>query len=254
MHIYSRWLCPLCVLRENGLKMEAAKQLICILGMHRSGTSCVTGSLQQGGLNLGDCHTWNPHNKKGNRENQVFVDLNDSVLASNGGAWDLPPKKSRWNAEQLERAKKLLENNFGESPLGFKDPRTLLVVSGWKKVYPEIQFVGVFRHPNAVAQSLQKRSDMPQEKAFSLWFAYNQALLREHKKSAFPILCFDDDEAVFHTKLSRVANDLGLTRESDDKRFYDERLRTSNSNANQPGKPLPWKLKRLYSRLLKRSV
>ncbi len=222
--------------------------------MHRSGTSCVTGSLQQAGLNLGDCHTWNPHNKKGNRENQSFVDLNDSILESNDGAWDLPPKKVLWNADQLERARELLQDNFGESPLGFKDPRTLLVVDGWKQVFPEIQFVGVVRHPYAVAQSLQKRSDMPAEKALSLWFSYNRILLGEYKKRAFPILCFDDEEAVFHTKLIRVAKTLDLTRESDEQRFYDKQLRTSNSNSPQLEKPLPWKLKRLYSRLLKRCV
>ncbi len=76
--------------------MSKANRLICILGMHRSGTSCVTGSLQQAGLFLGACHTWSPHNRKGNRENQDFVDLNDDVLATNDGAWDKPPRKLVW--------------------------------------------------------------------------------------------------------------------------------------------------------------
>ena len=94
--------------------------------------------------------------------------MNDAVLASNDGTWGKPLKKSRWTPLQLERARALLEMNFGESPLGFKDPRTLLVVEGWKQVFPEIQFVGVVRHPNAVALSLQKRSDMPFEQALAL--------------------------------------------------------------------------------------
>ena len=94
--------------------MDNIGRLICVLGMHRSGTSCVTGSLQQAGLFLGDCHTWNPHNTKGNRENQDFVDLNDAVLAFNNGAWDKPPKKSVWLPEQLKKAEVLLEENFGE--------------------------------------------------------------------------------------------------------------------------------------------
>ena len=234
--------------------MGRANQLVCVLGMHRSGTSCVTGSLQQAGLFLGNCHTWNPHNKKGNRENQDFVDLNDAVLASNDGAWDKPPKKSLWTPLQFERARVLLEDNFGEAPLGFKDPRTLLVVEGWKQVFPNIQFVGVVRHPNAVAQSLQKRSDMPSEQALALWYAYNRVLLKEYRKKSFPILCFDEDEEVFHQKLDAVAGQLGLNKGVSEQRFYDEQLRTSNSSQHQLGRALPWKVKRLYSRLRKRCL
>ena len=192
--------------------MGDTDRLICILGMHRSGTSCVTGSLQQAGLFLGNCHTWNPHNKKGNRENQDFVDLNDAVLAANDGAWDKPPRRSVWSPDQLASASALLEDNFGKSPLGFKDPRTLLVVEGWKQVFPEIQFVGVVRHPNAVAQSLQKRGDMPSARALALWYAYNRVLLKEYRKRPFPILCFDEDEAVFHQKLDQIVWQLGLNR------------------------------------------
>ena len=75
----------------NILSMELPARVICILGMHRSGTSCLTGSLQEAGLSLGDCHTWNPHNLRGNRENQAFVDLHDDILKANHGAWDAPP-------------------------------------------------------------------------------------------------------------------------------------------------------------------
>ncbi len=234
--------------------MADTDRLICILGMHRSGTSCVTGSLQHAGLYLGDCHTWNPHNKKGNRENQDFVDLNDAVLAANDGAWDKPPRKPKWNSEQLMRARQLLEDNFTGEPLGFKDPRTLLVLEGWKQVFPGIQFVGVLRHPNAVAQSLQKRSDMPVETALALWYDYNRVLLREYREKAFPILSFDEDEAIFQCKLDRVAANLALAGAADDQRFYDGQLRTSNSNEQVMQQALPWKVRRLYQRLLKRCV
>lgn len=234
--------------------MGRANGLICVLGMHRSGTSCVAGSLQQAGLFLGNCHTWNPHNKKGNRENQDFVDLNDAVLLSNDGAWDKPPKKSLWTPLQMDRARALLADNFGEAPFGFKDPRTLLVVEGWKQAFPEIQFVGVVRHPNVVAQSLQKRSDMPWEEALALWYVYNRILLKEYQKKSFPILCFDEEEDVFHQKLDEVVEQFGLNRRVNDQRFYDEQLRTSNSNQQQLGTALPWKVKRLYRRILKRCL
>lgn len=203
---------------------------------------------------LGDCHTWNPHNKKGNRENQAFVDLNDEVLLANGGAWDTPPKKAIWSPDQLAKAQSLISKNFGQGPFGFKDPRTLLVVGGWKQAFPAIEFVGVVRHPNAVARSLQNRSDMPQEKALALWYAYNSALLQEYKKRAFPILCFDEEEVEFHQKLEKVVLNLALPDVNDEQKFYDETLRTSNSDKQQLDRAMSWKVRRLYKRLLKRCV
>ncbi len=64
---------------------------IAILGMHRSGTSCLAGSLQQAGLYLGEVVEQAPHKKRGNRESLVIRSLNDRLLEENGGAWDSPP-------------------------------------------------------------------------------------------------------------------------------------------------------------------
>ena len=71
-----------------------AGQSILILGMHRSGTSCLAGSLQEAGLYLGEVNTTAPHNAKGNRESRTIVALHDGLLQANGGAWDAPPGTS----------------------------------------------------------------------------------------------------------------------------------------------------------------
>ncbi len=72
------------------------KRILCILGMHRSGTSCLTGSLQQGGLFLGKHHEWNEYNRKGNRENQDVVNLNESIFKANGLNWKEPLRPASW--------------------------------------------------------------------------------------------------------------------------------------------------------------
>lgn len=226
-------------------------RLICVLGMHRSGTSCLTGSLQDAGLFLGECHTWNPFNRKGNRENQQFVVLNDAILAANNGAWNKPPRKAIWHPEHEEQARDLLHAHKDVAALGFKDPRTLLVLEGWKRIYPAIEFIGIVRHPNAVAQSLENRERMPRSQALSLWYKYNKLLYKESKRSAFPMLCFDEDEGVFHQKLDTAVQELNLGGEKKDQRFYDDELRTSN---NGPQNPVPWKMQRLYNHLLKRCL
>lgn len=223
-------------------------RVVAILGMHRSGTSCLTGSLQNAGLFLGDCHTWNKHNEKGNRENQKFVDLHDAILAANGGAWDSPPANVVWSEEHFAWARDLLLAHAGEANFGFKDPRGLLVIDGWKRLYPNIEFIGIYRHPNAVAKSLQKRNYRTREEWLNLWYAYNSALYREYKNKPFPILCFDDDEAVLDEKIVRAAGQMGLVARDHGEKFYTSELRHNDGSGEAA---LPWKIRRLYRKLKK---
>jgi hypothetical protein len=231
---------------EVNLQMPA--RVVAILGMHRSGTSALTGSLQNAGLFLGDCHTWNKHNEKGNRENQKFVDLHDAILAANGGAWDAPPAKVIWRDEHIAIARELLAAHAGEANFGFKDPRALLVLEGWKLLCPGIEFIGIYRHPNAVAKSLGKRSSKSREESLSLWYAYNRILYQEYRKNSFPILDFDDDEAVLDAKIYRVAGEMGLTRQNGEEKFYTADLKHNDASGEEP---LPWKIRRLHKKLRK---
>jgi hypothetical protein len=217
-----------------------------ILGMHRSGTSCLTGSLQNAGIALGDFHTWNPFNKKGNRENQGFVDLHDSILEHNGGAWDQPPATSVWSNENVEAGRTLLKSYADHALFCFKDPRALLVLDGWKRLYPQMEYIGIFRHPNAVAESLYRRDKTPRDQALGLWYAYNKRLLKEYRSNPFSILCFDDDDEIFHAKLNKALDILGVSPEESDEKFWDDRLRDSQ---NTDQEQLPWRVSRLYRKL-----
>lgn len=230
------------------VKFDTPERVVAVLGMHRSGTSFLTGTLQEAGLFLGECHTWNKHNEKGNRENQKFVDLHDAILAENSAAWDAPPAKVIWSDEHIAIAQKLLADHAGEPNFGFKDPRALLVLDGWKALYPSIEFVGIYRHPNAVVKSLEKRSSKTRDESLKLWYAYNRILIREYRKSPFPILNFDDDEAVLDEKIFRVANKMGFSHESGEEKFYAADLK---HNDGLGGPALPWRVKRLYNKLTK---
>lgn len=219
--------------------------------MHRSGTSCLTGSLQEAGLQLGDCHTWSMFNLKGNRENQAFVDLNDAVLEANGGSWDHPPARVSWTDEHWATGRELLAAHADMELMGFKDPRTLLTLEGWKKLAPRIEFVGIFRHPNAVAASLERRSKMARKDALDLWYKYNKCLLQEYRRSPFPILCFDYPEQEFQHILGGVIEALGLQGPLADERFYSSGLKNFD---HQSGARLPLKVWHLYRRLRAISV
>jgi len=214
--------------------------------MHRSGTSCLTGSLQEAGLQLGDCHTWNPFNLKGNRENQAFVDLHDAILEANGGGWDNPPAKVSWSEQHLAMARELLAAHAHLPVMGFKDPRTLLVLGGWQQLDPNMEFVGIFRHPNAVAASLARRSKMDRKQALMLWYEYNRRLLRAFRRAPFPVLCFDVPEREFQQHLGGVIKTLGLDPADVGENFYDGELKNFD---HQSSDRLPLKVRMLYRRL-----
>ena len=220
--------------------------VLCVLGMHRSGTSCLTGSLQQAGIFLGDCHTWNPYNRKGNRENQRIVDLNDRVLAENGGAWNRPPAVVNWSSSSLETARSLLADHADAAVFGFKDPRTLLVLAGWKPVCPRMQFIGVFRHPLAVADSLARRDGMSSGDALALWYHYNLRLYEQWQQRSFPVLCFDEPQAEFNAKLAAVLRDVGLGSPDRCDGFYDPGLRTAQFSGRGG---LTWRIRLLHRKL-----
>jgi len=69
----------------------AGQRVIAILGMHRSGTSLLAGTLQECGLDLGDVITASPANEKGNRESWALMALHEDLLRKAGGSWNQPP-------------------------------------------------------------------------------------------------------------------------------------------------------------------
>lgn len=225
----------------------APKKIVIILGMHRSGTSCLTGSLQLAGLDLGDYSEWNPHNLKGNRENAEVMALNESILVANGGKWDVPPKKVQWRPEHAQEGRRILAQYASTPAWGFKDPRTLLTLEGWLALGIAPDYIGIFRHPMAVAASLVQRSAdaMDQQRALALWYAYNKRLLHRYKEKPFPLLCFDWSEDEFHSALERAMKQIGLQPGSDDNKFYTSELVHQQSKTVR----LPWRVRCLYKKL-----
>ena len=63
-----------------------SSQVIGVLGMHRSGTSCLTGTLEEAGVFLGEVVVQAKFNARGNRENRRIMDLHNAVLAAKGSS------------------------------------------------------------------------------------------------------------------------------------------------------------------------
>lgn len=209
-----------------------------ILGMHRSGTSCLTGCLEESGLFLGDVNTEAGFNKKGNRENRSVMDVHEAALNARGYAWDKPPQTViGWSEAERDKIKTLIDPYPKDKPWGIKDPRTLIFLSEWKTL-TRPRFIGTYRHPMSVADSLMSRATawgtpMRLDTALSLWKIYNAHMLSAYAETPFDILRFDCPSDLYIQKFKTSARTLGLS-PPDTLTFFEKSLRHHDSDQDIP--------------------
>lgn len=192
--------------------MTKNKKPIFVLGMHRSGTSCLTGSLQSSGLYLGEVFEENPFNKKGNRESKKVMVLNERILEGNKGAWHSPTENCRWIESDIAEAKTIVDS-FGDDVVwGIKDPRMLFTLEGWLSVITDVRYVGTFRNPKSVVKSLMNRSSAigDEDYWFDLWTKYNEKLLEIYNRKPFSIINFDLESDEYLKCLNKLMIELDL--------------------------------------------
>ncbi len=203
---------------------------IVILGMHRSGTSCLTGSLQEAGLHLGDVNQKSRCNEKGTRENQAFMDLNDAVLSTADASWDNPPTDQiKWSDEHKAWRDSVIKDNAQDPAWGFKDPRTVLMLDSWLEALPDARLIATFRDPYAVARSLNKRNDMPMEQGLALWRAYNERLLAACQTHDIAVINYDWSPPLYRQGLAVLCAATGLSPPPDGFQFFETKLKRNQS-------------------------
>jgi hypothetical protein len=211
------------MLKVTGMKRKST--IVAVLGMHRSGTSCVTNALRQAGLFLGSQVTApkvNPHakvavrsvhNMDGYYEAEEAVAINDAILEKSGGAWDRPPADLVFDFTDDDRIAKFLASLRTEPVAGWKDPRTLLTFPRWLPHLQDFRIVACLRHPLNVAGSLRVRQSMALETGLELWTAYNERLLEylEANEDAV-VINFDATPENLRDSLVTAAEQLSLPR------------------------------------------
>ncbi len=161
--------------------------VVCIAGMHRSGTSMITRLLNLSGVFLGDEEQLmppHPDNPNGYWENTKIVDINRAVLKHLGGGWDfLPPNiPDDWITDPtlsalFDEGKDIIQTFADYTVWGWKDPRNSLLLPFWQKLIPNLKVVIPLRNPLAVARSLQKRNGFSIAAGLNLWLMYNKYVL-----------------------------------------------------------------------------
>ncbi len=163
---------------------------VCILGMHRSGTSMIARLLNLCGLYLGRTEAlmplWPDDNEEGYWENLQFQGLNEEILVALGGSWSNPPEMLPGWSEQPSirlmayRAKGITAEFEGFSNWGWKDPRNSLTLEFWMSIFPDLKLLLCLRHPFEVAASLgtgRETRNFSLGNALQLWVDYHEHLL-----------------------------------------------------------------------------
>jgi len=233
-------------------KFRKENRIIIVLGMHRSGTSAITKSLELFGVGLGsDLHPAGFDNPSGFWEDRECIEINDTLLSHLGSAYDRldlawneivsdsEVKKLRDRAIQL--VSRRLQENSG--CWGFKDPRTCRLLSFWNEVFLALEcnvdFVVAVRNPASVAASLLARNAIPVEKSYFLWLQHVLPSLSCIKDARRVVVDYDEFLANPYSQIARISAELKLPlpkQQSDlvkgfEKRFLKKRLRHTHFSA-----------------------
>jgi hypothetical protein len=162
-----------------------------ILGMHRSGTSMIAGVLDRCGLNLGDVHREGDEgNPKGYFEDRRFIEINESILARNRGAWDAPPQELQFDDGLRETMDQFLGQWDHGQVVCLKDPRTCLTLPLWREALGSepARAILVVRPVRAIAESLEARWGLPFERGWKLAERYIHAALAHLYRLDIPFI------------------------------------------------------------------
>ena len=200
--------------------------ILIILGMHRSGTSCITKIFNLNGIKLGnDLLSSQNDNPRGFWEDWYLVKINRQILKRSKGSWNNPPKKIKVSIKDKLDILNFLNLNR-KAALCIKDPRMLLTWEVWKPFLKNYQLVGVFRNPESVSKSLNKRNNFDINSGYSLWNKYNKNLIKISNNEKISIINFDNSNS-FKNKISEIVNNFGIEFNPDSLKYYNPKYLNS---------------------------
>jgi glycosyltransferase involved in cell wall biosynthesis len=200
-----------------------SKQMaVLIVGMHRSGTSAISGVLSMLGVQPPeDLHPADQHNLKGYFEPTRIIDFHEALFQRLGSPSNDPlPVGYDWVDSPVGEAAvaelaALLQEEMGQAPMSlFKDPRICRLMPVWTRALESIgrDAVAVLpcRHPLEVAGSLSAKAGLTRPYALMMWLQHvvlGERFTRGMRRS------FTDYEALLNdwrAVLDKVAGELGV--------------------------------------------
>ncbi len=266
------------VVKSDEIILKSSKSnqptAICILGMHRSGTSSITRAINLLGADLGEetkISGTGPDNPLGFWEHQDIVDFHIRLLDHFKRTWDtVAPLPDHWHQSEsvkpfkAELARLVKDQFAGHVHWVWKDPRTCLFMPLWREVLGDlgIKLVCVFmmRNPLDVAKSLNQRESIAPDRALGIWFNYDVMALQDTTGLPMVVVNYDTFIASWEPELHRCAPIIGLDWPANEQalklamnEFIRPDLRHNRSTATDlQGAPAP--VRELYQMLIAAST
>lgn len=206
---------------------NAETVVVCVTGMHRSGTSLTASWLGHCGLALDDGEVYGAAegNPRGHFEDKQFVDLQAAQTirhAPQSMGWIYTKRAPLSIDEGFEReARALISARSAAYPFwGWKDPRSVLYLEAWRALIPGLKVLFLWRPCAGIASSLvarAKASEQPNLKisplrAVQTWRAYNERVLAYKSKYASEALLLPLGSVLEHDRrvFDRICSFLNL--------------------------------------------
>lgn len=197
---------------------------ICILGMHRSGTSAVTRAINLAGAHLGKKNVLVParsDNPEGFWEHSGIVEIHEKILRLFHYSWDTtkPLPDCWWKSDEIIPLKneltELIKQNFASTPLwAWKDPRTCLLLPLWSVILKELNidlyYVIVVRNPLDVAASLANRNGFSTQKSLAIWNLYTLSALNLSENDRRAFIQYDEFLDNWENSLNEIIEKFNL--------------------------------------------
>ena len=209
--------------------LDKSKMILCIVGMHRSGTSLLANWLEACGVKIdfGSLMPATVWNKRGHFEDELIVSIHiDSLVRQikDSRGWRVTtPGFLAFSKNEEARAREIISSRDDSPCWGWKDPRSIFFAPAWRKLSSRIRFVAIHRNPLQVVSSLLQRSAMSEslspaqvelfhthaKQATNMWIAHNKLILKLKEEYPHHTTIFGlEDLVVNDTEIFEHINNL----------------------------------------------
>lgn len=205
-------------------------QVVCVVGVGRSGTSLLVKLLSSMGVYFGVTEHLRGYEPT---EHRGFREINAAILERFGGSSDQPPLQilhTGWERlacldDLKDRARRLIHQEFRAAQIwGWKTPSTVWVLPFWQSLFPEMTYILCVRNPLDVARSYQRFRRFPLQKTMSLWLLGTALAIEQTRPQNRLTVIYEDLLTSPDRELHRLARFLGLGDLSSEARRHTESM------------------------------
>jgi hypothetical protein len=207
----------------NDTQSQVGGVSVCVLGMHRSGTSALMRMLGLLGVEIGtDFCPPGPDNPTGFWELLPIVRAHDELLDTLSSAFDdFWPLANGWEsrADVAPFRTKLIEiarSQFAGKPLwGFKDPRTCRLMPMWRTIFSELgtspRYVVLVRHPLEICASMAAQNGTSINHALLMTLEHKRCAELSTRGQRRVLVTYDQLLTDWRGTAGRIARELAVT-------------------------------------------